>query len=59
MTTREVSSLTGLSERRIRQWAKQHLKKAGRDYNYSHVDVDAINYDKGKVGRKKGEMFGK
>ena len=54
-TTNGLAKILGLSERRIRQWAKSSGKqKMGVQYLFTQADIDAINATRGKVGPRPG-----
>ena len=52
-TSKGVSLITGLSIRRIQQWAKgEGKRREGRDYLFTQSDIDRIVDRRGKVGRR-------
>ena len=52
----EVAEMTGLSKRRIQQWAALTGKqKKGRDHRYTMSDVKKIKSQRGKIGRPRSK----
>jgi hypothetical protein len=59
-TTTEAAALLGVARRNVQNYAKRHeLKKFGREYVITQIDIDAMRGELGKVGRKPSQAQGR
>ena len=59
-TTTEAAAILETARRNVQNYCKRHgLKKFGREYVVTQVDIEAMKLELGKVGRKKTDPISK